>query len=140
MTDEQTTQSDKRFDPTDSMVTVTRTLDKFLDAAKVEAVYGPPVQKGDTLVIPAAEVLSVVAFGVGMGSGREESHTVGEGGGGGGGQILSRPVAAVIISPNGVRVEPIIDITKVWLAGLTAAGFMFAMMARMSSQRARRAL
>lgn len=82
--------------------------------------------------------MSVLAFGVGTGGGRDESHNVG-GGGGGGGRTLSRPVAAVVISPNGVRVEPIVDITKVWFAGLTTAGFMLAMMARMSRQRARRA-
>jgi len=139
MTDEQTTKDDKLFDQTDSIDALTQTLVKFLDAAKVEAVYGPPVQNGDTLVIPVAEVLSVLAFGVGTGGGRDESHNIGGGGGGGGGgRTLSRPVAAVVISPTGVRVEPIVDVTKIWLAGLTTAGFMLAMIARMSGKRSRR--
>jgi uncharacterized spore protein YtfJ len=61
---------------------------------------------------------------------------VGKGnGGGGGGRILSRPVAVVIASPEGVRVEPVVDITKVALAGLTALGFMIGMMFRMSRRR-----
>jgi hypothetical protein len=47
---------------------------------------------------------------------------------------------AVVSSPNGVRVEALIDIAKMWLAGLTTAGFVFAMIARMSSKRARRAM
>jgi uncharacterized spore protein YtfJ len=53
-------------------------------------------------------------------------------GGGGGGRILSRPVAVVIASPEGIRVEPVLDITKIALAGLTAMGFMVGMMFRMS--------
>ncbi len=139
MMDEQTTKDEKLFDPTDSIDSMTRTLDKFLDAAKVEAVYGAPVQNGDTVVIPAAEVFSVLGFGVGTGGGRDANHNIGGGGGGGGGgRTIARPVAAVVVSPNGVWVEPIVDITKVWLAGLTTAGFMVAMIARMSGKRARR--
>jgi hypothetical protein len=44
-------------------------------------------------------------------------------------------VAVVIASPEGVRVEPVFDITKIALAGLTALGFMVGMMFRMSSRR-----
>jgi uncharacterized spore protein YtfJ len=56
----------------------------------------------------------------------------GGGGGGGGGRILSRPVAVIIADEDGVRVEPVFDRTKVALAALTAFGFIFGMMARMS--------
>jgi uncharacterized spore protein YtfJ len=52
-------------------------------------------------------------------------------GGGGGGTGFSRPVAVIIASPQGVRVEPVFDITKVILAALTAVGFMIGMVARM---------
>ena len=41
------------------------------------------------------------------------------GGGGGGGTAMARPVAAIIIEPNGVRVEPIIDPTKIAIAFFT---------------------
>jgi hypothetical protein len=44
-------------------------------------------------------------------------------------------VAVVVASPEGVRVEPVVDITKIALAGLTALGFMVGMMFRMSSRR-----
>ena len=54
----------------------------------------------------------------------------GGGGGGGGGKTLSRPVAVVIASPEGVRVEPVYDITKIYMAAITAAGFMLAMLVR----------
>ncbi len=57
-------------DPSPALSTVQSTLDKFLTAATVEAVYGPPVSEGENVVIPAAEVLSVVGFGVGLGGGQ----------------------------------------------------------------------
>jgi hypothetical protein len=38
----------------------------------------------------------------------------------------------IIASPEGVRIDPVIDITKLGLAGLTALGFMLSVLARMS--------
>jgi uncharacterized spore protein YtfJ len=117
------------------------TVEEFLAAADVRVVYGEPIQHDDTLIIPTAEVLCGLGFGVGSGSGSNAvEHTdkpsQGSGsGGGGGGRILSRPVAVVVASPEGVRVEPVVDITKIALAGLTALGFMVGMMFRMSSRR-----
>jgi uncharacterized spore protein YtfJ len=54
-------------------------------------------------------------------------------GGGGGGRVLSRPVAAIVISPTGVRVEPIVDVTKIALAIFTTLGFMTAMLTQLRS-------
>ena len=117
------------------------TVEEFLAAADVRVVYGEPIQHDDTLIIPTAEVLCGLGFGVGSGSGSnadQNSNNPSQGsgsGGGGGGRILSRPVAVVVASPEGVRVEPVVDITKIALAGLTALGFMVGMMFRMSSRR-----
>jgi uncharacterized spore protein YtfJ len=105
------------------------TMEKFLEAASVDAVYGEPLTYGDTVVVPAAEVVSLMAFGLGYGGMTGPDP---KGAGGGGGRILSRPVAAIVISPAGVRVEPIVDVTKVGLAALTAFGFMAATLWRMS--------
>jgi hypothetical protein len=44
-------------------------------------------------------------------------------------------VAVVVASAEGVRVEPVLDVTKIALAALTAMGFMVGMMFRMSSRR-----
>ncbi len=116
------------------------TVEEFLAAADVRVVYGEPIQHEDTIIIPTAEVLSVMGFGVGSGSGRDahedpEHPSGGSGsGGGGGGRVLARPVAVVIASPEGVRVEPVFDLTKIALAGLTAVGFMVGMVLRMSSR------
>ncbi|MFZ2096128.1 MAG: spore germination protein GerW family protein [Anaerolineales bacterium] len=117
------------------------TMEEFLAAADVRVVYGEPIQHEDTTIIPTAEVLCGLGFGVGSGTGTNadegaDKPSSGTGsGGGGGGRILSRPVAVVIASPEGVRVEPVVDITKIALAGLTALGFMVSMMFRMSSRR-----
>ncbi|UCD41473.1 MAG: hypothetical protein JSV69_12995 [Chloroflexota bacterium] len=116
----------------------------FIESASVDKVYGQPVEVGETKIIPTSENLVVLGFGAGAGYGRgdfegEESPNGGQGtgegaggGGGGGGRTLSRPVAVVIASPEGVRVEPVADRTKVIMAAITAAGFVAGMFLRMS--------
>jgi uncharacterized spore protein YtfJ len=140
MADSPKSQVNQLSDPSPALNTVQTTLDKFLTAASVEAVYGPPLSQGENVVIPAAEVLSVVGFGLGAGGGQgsadaENTGSGGGAGGGGGGRVLARPVAVIIMSPTGVRVEPIVDVTKIVLAVFTTFGFMAAMFTRMSKRR-----
>jgi len=126
------------FDPTPGLNTIQTTLDKFLTAANVEAVYGAPVSQGENVVIPTAEVVSFVGFGLGLGGGSQsaEANSAGSGGGGGGGgRVLARPVAAIIMSSDGVRVEPIVDVTKIALAVFTTVGFMATVLTRMTKSR-----
>jgi len=122
---------------------VNSTMQAFIDSASVDKVYGQPVEVGDMKIIPTSENLVVLGFGAGSGYGKgdfsgEESppgEGTGEGvggGGGGGGRTLSRPVAVVIASPEGVRIEPVADRTKVIMAAITAAGFVAGMFLRMS--------
>jgi uncharacterized spore protein YtfJ len=118
---------------------VEKTMDKFLDAASVDHVYSEPVKYGETVVIPTAEVLSAAGFGLGVwaGSSEEEEDDEGVSGvgsaGGGGGRVLARPVAVVVVSPEGVRVEPVADRTKVLIALITTLGFMFSILARIKN-------
>lgn len=117
------------------------TMEEFFAAADVRVVYGEPIMHEDTMIIPTAEILCALGFGVGRGGATDthehpENPSQGSGSGGGaGGRVLSRPVAVVVASPEGVRVEPVFDITKIALAALTAMGFMVGMMFRMSSRR-----
>ena len=112
-------------------------FDRFMATARAAACFGEPVPVGDRTVIPAAEVMSGAGFGLGYGrddeSGDESGHkgaAGGEdspkagGGGGGGGFSRSRPVAVVIVSPDGVTVEPVIDATQIAMAGLAATAFV----------------
>lgn len=137
-----TIQLDKTID------TLRHSMDSLTRIAASEAVYGKPIKSGDTLIIPAAEVMCGMGFGLGFGTYNpadedqtEEKLPIAEddtiqptgsgSGAGGGGYSYSRPVALVIASPEGVRVEPVLDRTKIFLAALTTAGFMIGMMARM---------
>lgn len=113
-------------------------MQRLLDHADVKHVFGKPLQQGEITIIPAAEVTIMGGFGAGfgVGVGMQEGPTEGEGGGGGGGaKTLARPVAVVIISPEGVRVEPVIDLTKIGLAVITAWGFMLSIIMRMRRPR-----
>jgi uncharacterized spore protein YtfJ len=112
------------------------TMSEFFEVADVGKVYGKSAKNGDVTVIPAGEVISAMGFGIGAGSGSggdaEEGGSGTGAGGGGGGWTQSRPVAIIVASPSSVRVEPVIDVTKIGLAALTAAGFMMATLMRMT--------
>ena len=117
------------------------TLDKFIKTVNVSAVYGEPVKAGENLIIPAAQVMGGMGFGAGFGMGTqhgdgEEGENAGEGGGsGGGGRSMSRPVAAVVASPEGVRIEPVIDKTRITLTGMIAAALVALSFIRRLSRR-----
>ncbi len=108
-----------------------KTVDTFLSTANVNAVYSKPIRQGDIMVITAAETFSVLGFGVGEGSGQQGDQKGGGAGGGGGGQAFSRPVAVVVCTPEGVSIQPVMDRTKLWMAALTAIGFMMTTISRM---------
>jgi uncharacterized spore protein YtfJ len=117
---------------------INTTMKTLIETASVDRVYGTPIEVGETKIIPAAENLIFMGFGVGAGFGSapiKDDEGIGEGGAGGGvggGRTLSRPVAVIIASPEGVRVEPIADRTKVIMAAITAAGFVASMLFRMT--------
>ncbi|HEY3060250.1 MAG TPA: spore germination protein GerW family protein [Chloroflexota bacterium] len=95
-------------------------MDKVYAAAMPGVVFSSPVESSGHTIITATEVWS--AGGFGMGSGQSlDGHESG-GGGGGGGASRSRPVAAIVIGPDGVKVEPILDVTQLALAGIAAWG------------------
>lgn len=120
-------------DPGQAIDMMQETLETFLETADVNRVYAQPVEHEGSLIIPAAEVIAGMGFGAGYGAGGPQDEDSGGagGGGGGGGKTLARPVAVIIADQNGVRVEPVIDPTKIALAALTAFGFMFGTLAKM---------
>lgn len=113
------------------------TMDQLLSTADVNAVYGTTIRHGGQIIIPAAEVFAVAGFGTGAGNGTDKNGGAGSGsGGGGGGRTFSRPVAVIVSDQNGVHIKPVFDSTKVWLAALTAAGFMIASLVKMTRGKA----
>jgi uncharacterized spore protein YtfJ len=124
----------------------TRLFERLMEVAQPESVYSEPVTSGELTVITASEVTTGLGFGFGVGGGtgmnpasQEKSKEPGDmgqgsgsgGGGGGGGGSIARPVAVITISPQGVRVEPVVDATKLGLALFVTVGSMFMMLSRM---------
>ena len=112
----------------------------MLRVANIDAVYSEPIQAGKATVIQAAEVMASGGFGFGEGASSDEgenaetSSPTGEGrGGGGGGYFLGRPVATIIIEDDKVRVEPVVDATKIALAFFTMIGSFVFMVLRMKA-------
>jgi uncharacterized spore protein YtfJ len=136
-------------------------LDKLIATARPNAVFGQPVTVGEYTVITATEVSCSLGVGLGGGGGEAKeppaaeiangpeaadeikprpevkptSPASGYGfGGGGGGLSTARPVAAISIGPNGVRVEPVVDVTKIGLAFFTTLGAMALLFSKMNKK------
>lgn len=116
---------------------VNKLLGKLFDVTQPGVVFSEPVAAGEYTIITASEVTANfgAGFGGGGGFGPEDAETgqpggVG-GGGGGGGATMARPVAAISIGPDGVKVQPIVDPTKFGIAIATAVGAMFMALGRM---------
>src|SRR5713226_944479 len=91
--------------------TVEKVMSRLVETAKVDAVFGQPVERGNATVIACSEVSVGFGFGFGGGPVDEKGNQVGGGAGGGGG-ARGRPIAAIVVTQDGVRVEPILDLTK----------------------------
>jgi uncharacterized spore protein YtfJ len=115
-------------------------LGRLFEVAQPDAAFGKAVTQGEYTVVTAAEVSVSMGLGYGGGGGGSNEQVEGEAepshgfgvGGGGGGMATSRPIAAIEIGPQGVVVEPIIDVTKIALAFFTALGTMVLMLTRIN--------
>jgi uncharacterized spore protein YtfJ len=127
---------------------VVELVERLFSVAQPGAVFGEPVTSEEHTIITACEVKVGMGFGYGSGggsgSGPDEGETKSEegaagasegagygNGGGGGGVSGGRPVAVIAIGPHGVRVEPVVDVTKIALAFFTTLGSMFFMLNKM---------
>lgn len=109
-------------------------ISRLFDVTRPDAVFSQPVTVGDHTIITASEYTAGMGVGYGGGGGTgpgvdEKAKETNEasgfgGGGGGGGTTMARPVATIIVSPSGVRVEPIVDVTKIAITMFTALGAM----------------
>ncbi len=93
--------------------TMSSGLDRLMNVS-ADRVYAEPVRVGDRVVIPAASVEFSGGFGFG-------GDSLSNGGGGGGGYQAGRPVAIIEAGPDGVKVKPVIDFTRVGLTLVAAA-------------------
>lgn len=118
-------------------------LDKLFAVAQPGAVYSEPIQVEGQTIITLNEVTVAMGygFGVGEGGGAPDAETQeanapmqgGSGGGGGGGGFSAgRPVAILSVDANGVRIKPVVDVTKLGIAFFTTFGAMALMLVRMN--------
>lgn len=98
-------------------------IEAMRDKASVGAVFGEPVPAGEKSILPVADIKYGFGFGYGEGTtpaeGEEEAPSSGQGGGAGGG-IAARPVAVLEVSAEGVTVKPVMDESRIALAGILA--------------------
>jgi len=90
-------------------------LDRVAGRITADDVFGPVIESGERKVLTAAAVERAGGFGFGGGGG-----TDGGGGGGGGGTASGRPVAVIEVGPEGVKVTPVLDFTRLGIAVVAA--------------------
>lgn len=105
-----------------------RLIERLTDIAEPGVIFSPPLTIGDQVVITASELLIGLGAGFAAGGGADPEHPGAGGsggGGGGGGSSFGRPVAVISVGPQGVKVEPVVDVTKIAITFFTAFGAMF---------------
>ncbi|GEL18047.1 spore germination protein GerW family protein [Pseudonocardia asaccharolytica] len=94
-----------------------------------DQVFGPPIEKDGTTVVPVARVRA----GGGIGGRRGANNPAGSSGAG----VVARPVGAFAIGPDGkVAWHPAVDVNKIVLGGQILAGVVAAV--ALSRRRRRR--
>lgn len=94
-----------------------RIIDRLKESVTVERVFGTPVERDGTTVIPVASIRSGGGGGGGSG-GDEQGSGSGEGSGFG---ATARPLGAFVITGDSVRWQPALDYTRIILAGNATA-------------------
>ena len=106
------------------------TLEGLRSTASVDAAFGQPQEAKGRTMIP----VSSVHVGMGMGFGQGVVEQVGMGpepsadespvGGGGGGGAGARPIAMIEVTADQTIIHPIVDETKVALAGIALGAWI----------------
>jgi uncharacterized spore protein YtfJ len=121
-----------------SLEGVFSTVDGLRSVASVDAAFGKPQEIGGKVLIPVAVVGS--GFGLGFSQGISGEHTEeepvpaeGEGGRSLAG-ATARPIAVIEVTPEQTTIRPIVDETKVALAGVALGAWsVFWVMATLRS-------
>ncbi len=91
--------------------------------AGVRSVFGEVIELDGRKLIPVASV----AYGFGVGGGQGPKRQVkGEapGGGGGGGGIRIEPIALIEVTGGELKIQPIVNVTRVALAGMLLSAWI----------------
>ena len=106
------------------------TLEGLRSSASVDAAFGQPQETEGRTMIPVSAVHVGMGIGFGQGIVEEgaeppESPDEPPAGGGGGGAAGARPMAMIEITPDQTIIHPIVDETKVALAGIALGAWVF---------------
>jgi uncharacterized spore protein YtfJ len=112
------------------------TIEEARQAASWQSAFGQPQVVEDKTLIPVAQV--GYGFGLGFGSAPQpqaEAETegepgIGEEGGGGGGGATSKPLGAIVVTPERVYFEPVEDSRKIALFGIGFAALFVVQLAK----------
>jgi uncharacterized spore protein YtfJ len=112
---------------------IVKRIEETLDRLSIRAAFGEPVQQGEVTIIPVAQINLGFGFGHGSGGKAEPADgptppeatgdTAAPGGAGGGGGGGARPLGYIQFDTNGAHFEPILDITRMGMAGILMVGW-----------------
>lgn len=102
-------------------------IERLLQRATVDSVFGAPIQVGDVTVIPTAQIWTGFAYGSSAKAAEDagdQAPSGGETGSGGGGGLRSRPTGYLRIGPDGVQYEPMFNPVVIPLAGILLSAWI----------------
>ncbi|HTH72534.1 MAG TPA: spore germination protein GerW family protein [Candidatus Pristimantibacillus sp.] len=111
--------------------------DRVKDTANVKVVFGEPVTAAGVTIIPVATVKVAGGGGGGKGRGKlpAENAEALETGMGLGLQVSAKPLGYIEVKDGAARLVPIVDVTKVAVVGLVAAGLTLITFGKLSLRR-----
>jgi uncharacterized spore protein YtfJ len=96
-------------------------IEKVVEGLGPGSVFGEPIKESGVTVVPVAEVRFAFGYGYGSGRGRGEEEEGSGGGSGAGGRASAK--GYIRISADEVRFEPVLDVTRLALAGIAFAAW-----------------
>jgi hypothetical protein len=108
----------------DATRAVTGPIEDLLRQIGIDKVYGTPITKGDTTVVPVAELRT----GFGFGSGHDAAAD-GRGGGAGAG-LRMIPRGYLHITPDGVEYRPIYGLKSFVIGGAFIGWLLYRLLSR----------
>jgi uncharacterized spore protein YtfJ len=107
-------------------------LERAAQSARVDTAYGEARQVNGRTVIPVARV--TYGGGGGEGKGKHGDTDEGEGGGGGLG-VRVQPLGVFVVTDQQERWVPVVDVTRVILAGCAVATLALLTIGRIAGRR-----
>jgi uncharacterized spore protein YtfJ len=109
-----------------------RLLDRLAEATKIDAVFGQPIERDGVTLITCSEQAIGLGGGFSPAKPTDSPKKAGENEGiGGGAGARGRPIAVVVLTRDGVKVKPIVNVTRVLFAQAVMVGFAFLLVSRL---------